>query len=226
MDVKGTTARQAVEWLVSIWTSAGQVEQRYEVREGLKWRFQGAHRVDDSAEPMKTRKIGHDWSKLKPKELKKREKGHVEQLVGSRLWRSLKPPVVKVLLTLLTDTDPKTLTVTISTRDLATQLGIRRSTVIRATRTMEQLGMYVSETTYDKVNKKNKTKTYRLTWYSLAWQAWLKGRTIPTTTTKATYITVSETDHQISLDGTGQNPPVCNAAASLVSECTPASVSL
>ena len=36
VDVKGMTAAQAAKWLASIWTSAGQVEQRYQVCERLK----------------------------------------------------------------------------------------------------------------------------------------------------------------------------------------------
>jgi len=194
MDVNGLTVRQAAEWLASMWTSAGKVEQRYEVREGFKWIFPGTHRNDDPSEPMKTRKLTHEWSKLKPKHLKKHEKGYVEQLVRSRLWRTLTPATAKFALTLLTLTDPKMLTATISTRDLANLVGIRRSAVIRAARTIEQLGLYASETAYDKVQKKNKTKTYRLTWYSHAWQSWLKGDLRSTTTTKATSIAVSQTD--------------------------------
>jgi hypothetical protein len=191
MDVKRMTAVQAAKWLASIWTSAGQVEQGYQVCERIK--MIGG-----------TRKLTHEWSKLKPKDLKKREKGYVEQLVGSRSWRNLNPATVKVMLTLLTHTDPKTLTVTISTRDLANLVGIRRSAVIRATRAIEQVGMYASETAYDKLNKKNKTKTYRLTWYSHAWQAWLKGKLTSTTTTKATSITVSGMDHLVLTEGTPQ----------------------
>jgi len=184
MDLKGITTTQAAQWLASIWTGAGQVEQGYEVRERLKWVGQA-------------RKVTHEWSKLKPKELKRRQKGYVEQLVGSRSWRSLKPATVKVILTLLTETDPKSLTVTISSRDLAKLVGIRRSAIIRAMRAIEQLGLYPTQTAYDKLKKKNKTTIYRLTWYSQAWQAWLRGKIKPTTTTKATFITVSQTDHAV-----------------------------
>jgi len=205
MDVKEMTATRAAQWLASIWTSASQVEQGYEVREGLKWRFPGAYRVDHPGPPMKTRRISHEWSKLKPKELKKREKGYVEQLVGSRSWRSLTPATVKVMLTLLTSTDPKTLTLTISTRDLAKLVGMRRSGVIRATRAIEQLGMYVADTAYDKLKQKNKTTIYRLTWYSHVWQAWLRGQLKPTTTTKATFITVSQMDHPATQEGASQD---------------------
>jgi hypothetical protein len=122
------------------------------------------------------------------------------------------------MLTLLTMTDPETLTVTISTRDLAKQVGVRRSGVIRATRAIEQLGMYATETAYDKPNKRNKTKTYRLTWYSQAWQAWLRGKLKPTTTTKATFITVSQTDHPVALEGTPQKPPLVDLPAGIVPE--------
>jgi hypothetical protein len=205
MDVKGMTARQAAEWLASIWTGVGQVEQGYQVRERMKW-------IGDKRKPT------HDWSKLKPKELKKREKSYVEQLVGSQSWRKLTPATVKFMLTLLMLTDPKTLTVTISTRDLAKQVGMRRSGVIRATRAIEQLGMYATETAYDKLNKKNKTKTYRLTWYSHGWQAWLRGKLTSTTTTKATFITVSQTDHPVALEGTPQKPPLFDLPVGLVPE--------
>lgn len=187
MDVKQLDAKDAAQWLASIWKSAGYVEQKYEVRESMK-------RV-----PGKTDQImpTHEWSKLKPKEIKKREKGYVEQLVGSRSWRKLTPATTKVMLSLLTLTDPKTLTATISTRDLAHLVGMRRSRVISALHAIEQLGMYASDTSYDKVNQKNKTKTYRLTWYSQVWQAWLRGKIIPTTTSKSTSITVSQTDHLV-----------------------------
>jgi len=226
MDVKGMTAVHAAKWLASIWTSAGQVEQRYEVREELNWLFQGAHRVGDPADPMKTRKLTHEWSKMKPKELKKREKGYVEQLVGSQSWRKLTPTAAKFMLTLLTLTDPKTLTVTISTRDLTKQVGIRRSGVIRATRAIEQLGMYATDTAYDKLNKKNKTKTYRLTWYSQAWQAWLRRKPTSTTTTKATFITVSQTDHPVAPEGTSQKPALIEFPAGFVTENSSACPSL
>jgi DNA-binding MarR family transcriptional regulator len=192
MDVKAMTAVQAARWLGSIWASAGRVEQEYEVSERI--RMVGG-----------TRKLTHEWSKLKPKNLKKREKGYVEQLVGSRSWQSLTPATVKVMLTLLTSTDPKTLTMTISTRDLAKQVGIRRSAVIRAVRAIEQLGMCATETAYDKLKQKNKTTIYRLTWYSHAWQAWLRGKLKPTTTTKATFITVSQTDHPATQEGASQD---------------------
>jgi hypothetical protein len=209
MDVKGMTAVQAAEWLASIWTGFGQVEQGYQVRERMKW-------IGDKRKPT------HDWSKLKPKELKKREKGYVEQLVGSQSWRKLTPATAKFMLTLLTLTDPKTLTVTISTRDLAKQVGMRRSAVIRTTRATEQLGMYATETAYDKLNKKNKTKTYRLTWYSHAWQAWLRGTLTSTTTTKATSITVSQTDHPVAPEDTPQKPPLFDVPGGFVTENTPA----
>lgn len=182
MDVRQISARAAAEWLASIWTGAAQVEQTYEIWERIK-------RVGTK------RKLTHEWSKLKPKEIKKREKGYVERIVASPLWRELNPTTAKVMLTLLTLTDPKTLTVTISTRDLADTVGIRRSAVIRAMRVIEALGMYVGDSAYDKVNKKNKTKTYRLTWYSQAWQAWLRGKIRTRNTPKATCITVSQTDH-------------------------------
>jgi len=187
MDVKQLDAMEAARWLASIWTSVRHVEQKYQVRERLKW-ADSKHQLT---------KPSHEWSKLKPKEIKKREKGYIEQLVGSQSWRTLTPATAKFMLTLLTLTDPKTLTVTISTRDMANLVGIRRSAVIRATRAIEQLSMYASETVYDKLNKKNKTKTYRLTWYSQAWQAWLRGELTSTTTTKATFITVSQTDHLV-----------------------------
>lgn len=209
MDVKQSSAREAAKWLASNWTGAGQVEQGYEVSERI--------RMDRG-----TRRLTHEWSKLKPKDLKKREKGYVEQLVGSRSWRKLTPATAKFMVTLLTLTDPKTLTVTISTRDLANLVGIRRSAVIRATRAIEQLGMYASETAYDKLNKKNKTKTYRLTWYSHAWQAWLRGRLTPTTTTKATSITVCQTDHPVTSEDTAQNPSLFNVPVGLVCENTSA----
>ena len=213
MDVKGMTAVQAAKWLASIWTSAGQVEQGYQVCERIK--MIGG-----------TRKLTHEWSKLKPKQLKKREKGYVEQLVGSQSWRKLTPATAKFMLTLLTMTDPKTLTVTISTRDLAKQVGIRRSAVIRATRAIEQLGMYATETAYDKLNKKNKTKTYRLTWYSQAWQAWLRGKLTSTTTIKATFITVSQTDHPVAPEGTPQKPALIEVPAGFVTENSSACPSL
>lgn len=187
MDVKQMTAREAAQWLASIWTGAGQVEQQYEVRERLK-------RVGPW--PSLERKLTHEWSKLKPKEIKKREKGYVERIIGSPLWSELTPAAAKVMLTLLTLTDPKTLTATISTRELANLVGIRRSAVIRATRAIEKLGMYASDTSYDKLSQKNKTKTYRLTWHSQAWQAWLRGKT--RNTSKATCVTVSQTDHPVS----------------------------
>jgi hypothetical protein len=184
MDLKGVTATHAAQWLASIWTGAGQVEQGYEVRERLRWVGQA-------------RKLTHEWSKLKPKELKKREKGYLEQLVGSRSWRGINPATVKTILTLLTHTDPKSLTVTISSRDLAKLVGIRRSAIIRASRVIEQHGLYATATAYDKLKKKNKTTIYRLTWYSQAWQSWLRGKIKPTTTTKATFITVSQADHPL-----------------------------
>lgn len=187
MDVRQISARAAAEWLASVWTGLGYIEQKYEVWERMR-RVPG--KPNEAV-------LTHQWSKLKPKELKKRKKGYVEQLVGSRFWGQLTPAVTKVMLTLLTLTDPKTLTVTVSTRDLTDLVGMRRSRVISALRTIEDLGMYVSDTAYDKVNQKIKTKTYRLTWYSQAWQAWLRGKIRLTTTTKATSITVSQTDHSV-----------------------------
>lgn len=194
MDVKQLDASEAAQWLASVWTGAGHVMQKYEVRERMK-RLPGKR---DQIMPT------HEWSKLKPKEIKKREKGYVEQLVGSHSWRKLAPATTKIMLTLLSLTDPKGLTITISTRDLANLIGMRRSRVISALHMIEQLGMYASDTAYDKVNRKNKTKTYRLTWYSQAWQAWLRGKIIPTTTSKSTSITVSQTDHLVLTEGTPQ----------------------
>jgi CHC2 zinc finger len=209
MDVKGMTARQAALWLASIWTSAVQVQQKYQVSERIK--MIGGVRTPT-----------HEWSKLKPKQLKKREKGYVEQLVGSRSWRTLKPATEKVILTLLIHTDPKMMTVTISSRELSKLVGIRRSAVIRANRTIEQLGLYATETAYDKVKKKNKTTLYRLTWYSHAWQSWLRGKLTSTTTPKATFITVSHTDQEVESEGGPQMPLMLPISGDLLSGGSPA----
>ena len=147
MDVKHMSAKVAAEWLASIWTASGNIQQGYQVSERMR-------RAGRTVKPL------YEWSKLKPKHLKKREKGYVERMIASRAWRALRPPTSKAMLTLLTLTDPKTLTVTISTKDLASRVGIRRSAVIRAMREIECLGMYASEKAYDKAARKNKTTTY------------------------------------------------------------------
>ena len=204
MDVRGMTIREAAKWLASMWGGGDEIKQTYQVQERFKW-------------TRGERKLCHQWSKLKPKDLKKRGKGYVEQLVGSRSWRTLHPGTAKLMLTLLTYTDPKTLMTNIATRDLAHQVGIRRSRVIRAARALEQCGMFACDTAYNKLTKKNKTMTYRLTWYSHAWQAWLKGRLTSTTTTKATCITVSQMNHTSMPTNLPVSPTLDGVSAGVVS---------
>lgn len=143
----------AARWISARWNMVGKVQME---------RSENSHGI--------TR---HVYSRWRPIPIPERDKPTLQAIVSSPGWRTMSPATGKVTLTLfgLTDADGK---VVISRGELKQCTGIKSSrSLAKANSELEAIGLFQIDRGYKTKDAKRLT-TYRLSWYSQAFQKWLR----------------------------------------------------
>ena len=120
----------------------------------------------------------HTYSQWKPIPIRDGDKPNLQVIVSCPGWREMSPATAKVTLTLfgLTDAEGK---VVISRGELKHRTGIISSrSIAKANSELETIGLFQIDRGY-KTKYAERPTTYRLSWYSQAFQKWLKNGNSP-----------------------------------------------
>lgn len=148
----------AAKWICERWNMVGKVQmERSENTRGI---------------------TKHVYSRWRPIPIPERDKPSLQAIVSSPGWCAMSPATGKVILTLfgLTDADGK---VVMSRGELRQRTGITSSrSLAKANSELETTGLFQIDRGY-KTKYAERPTTYRLSWYSQAFQKWLKNGNSP-----------------------------------------------
>lgn len=145
---------EAAKWISENWRVAGRVQIEFSENARGKDR--------------------HTYQRYQPIPVPDKSKPSIQALVGSPGWREmpLSARVIAVTLFAMAETDDNRV-VSISRRALGELVGIRKSnTIAQAVRELEAIGLFaVDRGSWG--NRGYKASSFKLTWWSQAFQAWL-----------------------------------------------------
>jgi hypothetical protein len=155
MLYRNCSAYEAAKWIGENWRVGGRLQIEYS---------QNAHGRER-----------HTYQRYRPIHVPDRSKPSIQALVASPGWRNMPLSTRVIAVTLFAMAEPEDKHVaSVSRRALGTMAGVHKPTTIaRAVRELEAIGLFaVGRGSWGE--RGYKASTFRLTWWSQAFQAWLR----------------------------------------------------